>query len=57
MGHPDLACNFGWDHALLEQISGLHPPRLQLRKVAAWPKVVVIHRPARLTLYRNIEHL
>ena len=55
MRDTNLACNLGRDHALLEQIGGLHTPLLHRRKVAPWPNTA-IHRPARLLLYRNMDH-
>jgi hypothetical protein len=55
MRHTHLACDFGRNHALLEQIGGLHTPFLQRSKVAPWPNPA-IHRPARLLLYQNLDH-
>ena len=55
MRHTHLACDFGRNHALLEQIGGLHTPLLHRGKVALWANTA-IRRPARLLLYRNLDH-
>jgi hypothetical protein len=55
MRHTHLACDFGRNHALLEQTGGLHTPFLHRGKVASWANPT-IHRPARLLLDRNLDH-
>jgi hypothetical protein len=55
MRDTNLPCTIGRDHALLEQIRGLHTPRLERREVASWPNPP-IHRPAPPLLYRNKNH-
>jgi hypothetical protein len=55
MRHTNLACDFGRNHALLEQVGGLHTPFLHCGKVASWA-IPAIRRPARLLLYRNLDH-